>query len=82
MFVFIMSTNRLLLDAASPPRDEEASRLLAKWARLHAVRTCLSLLGFVVYTLAGAAFIDSSICSRPFLSTIARTSSPDMRLEV
>ena len=46
--VFIMSTNRLLLDAASPPKDEEASRLLAKWARLHAVRTYLSLLGFVV----------------------------------
>lgn len=45
---FMMSTNRLLLDAASPPKDEEASRLLAKWARLHAVRTCLSLLGFIV----------------------------------
>lgn len=46
--VFKMSTNRLLLDAASPPKDEEVSRLLAKWARLHAVRTCLSLLGFIV----------------------------------
>jgi hypothetical protein len=45
---FIMSTNRLLLDATSPPKDEEAFRLLAKWARLHAVRTCLSLLGFIV----------------------------------
>ena len=43
--VFIMSTNRLLLEAAPP---EDASRLLAKWARLHAVRTCLSLLGFIV----------------------------------
>ena len=46
--VFIMSTNRFLLDAASPPKDGEASRLLAKWARLHTVRTCLSLLGFIV----------------------------------
>jgi hypothetical protein len=46
-FAFMMSTNRLLLDAASP-KDEEAFRLLAKWARLHAVRTCLSLLGFIV----------------------------------
>jgi hypothetical protein len=45
---FIMPTNRLLLDTASPSEDEEASRLLAKWARLHAVRTCLSLLGFIV----------------------------------
>ena len=45
---FIMSTNRLLLDAASPPKDEEAARLLTRWARLHAVRTCLSLLGFIV----------------------------------
>jgi hypothetical protein len=35
------------LDAASPPKDEEASTLLAEWARLHAVHTYLSLLGFV-----------------------------------
>jgi hypothetical protein len=47
-FAFMMSTNRLLLDAASPPKDDEALVLLAKWARLHAVRTCLSLLGFIV----------------------------------
>lgn len=45
---FLKSTNRLLLDATSQPKDEEAFRLLAKWARLHAVRTCLSLLGFIV----------------------------------
>jgi hypothetical protein len=45
---FIMSTNRLLLDAASPPKDDAAFVLLAKWARLHAVRTCLGLLGFIV----------------------------------
>jgi len=47
----IMPTNRLLLDAASPPKDDEASRLLAKWGHLHAVRTSLSLLGFVVLLL-------------------------------
>jgi hypothetical protein len=47
-FAFMMSTNRLLLDAASPPKDDEALVLLTKWARLHAVRTCLSLLGFIV----------------------------------
>ncbi len=45
---FIMPSNRLLLDAASPPKDDEALVLLAKWGRLHAVRTCLSLLGFIV----------------------------------
>ena len=44
----IMPTNRLLLDAASPPKDDETSRLLAKWGQLHAVRTYLSLLGFLV----------------------------------
>jgi hypothetical protein len=47
-FAFIRSTNRLLLDGASPPKDDEAFVLFAKWARLHAVRTCLSLLGFIV----------------------------------
>jgi Domain of unknown function (DUF1772) len=45
---FIMPTNRRLLDAGSPLKNEEASALLAKWGRLHAVRTCLSLLGFIV----------------------------------
>jgi hypothetical protein len=45
---FVKSTNRLLLDAASPPKGEEAFRLLSKWARLHAVRTLMSLLGFIV----------------------------------
>jgi hypothetical protein len=45
---FIMPTNRLLLDAASLPKNEEASAPLAKWGRLHAVRTSLSLLGFIV----------------------------------
>ena len=47
-FAFIMPTNRLLLDAAWPPKDEGAARLLARWARLHAARTCLGLVGFVV----------------------------------
>jgi hypothetical protein len=46
--VVIMPTNRLLLNAASPPPEQAARPLLDKWARLHAVRTFLSLLGFVV----------------------------------
>jgi hypothetical protein len=44
----IRPTNRVLLDAASPPQDEEALILLAEWARLRAVRTRLTLLGFLV----------------------------------
>jgi hypothetical protein len=46
--VFIMPTNRLLLDTASLPNDQTASALLTKWGRLHAIRTYLSLLGFLV----------------------------------
>ena len=45
---FIMPTNRLLLDAASPLKDDEALVLLAKWAQLHPVRAFLSLFGFAV----------------------------------
>lgn len=47
-FAFIMSTNRLLLDGSSHLQNDEAAALLAKWGRLHAVRTSLSLLGFLV----------------------------------
>ncbi|MGA8222417.1 MAG: DUF1772 domain-containing protein [Candidatus Acidiferrales bacterium] len=46
--LIIMPTNRLLLNATSPPAENDAKPLLRKWARLHAVRTCLSLLGFLV----------------------------------
>ncbi len=45
---FIMPSNRLLLDVTSPPRDEAALALLVKWGRLHAVRTFMGLLGFLV----------------------------------
>ena len=46
--LFLMSTNRLLLDAAKQLDMRTLESLLAKWARLHAVRTVLSLLGFLV----------------------------------
>jgi hypothetical protein len=46
--VFIMPTNRLLLDESNQLDAQTAESLLAKWARLHAVRTVLSLLGFLV----------------------------------
>jgi hypothetical protein len=46
--IFIMPTNRRLLDTNSVPAENEISSLLAKWGQLHAVRTYLSLIGFVV----------------------------------
>lgn len=46
--LFIMPTNRLLLDEADELEIELGRARLAKWARLHAVRTVLSLSGFLV----------------------------------
>jgi hypothetical protein len=46
--IFIMPTNRRLLDTNSVPAENEVSSLLAKWGQLHAVRTYLSLIGFVI----------------------------------
>jgi hypothetical protein len=47
-FVFAMSTNRLLLDEAKHLDAHALESLLAKWARLHTMRTVLSLIGFLV----------------------------------
>jgi hypothetical protein len=47
-FLFMMPTNRLLLDDTEELEIELESSRLAKWARLHAVRTVLSLFGFLV----------------------------------
>jgi Domain of unknown function (DUF1772) len=46
--IFSMSTNRLLLDESKPLDAQTLESLLAKWARLHAVRTILSVVGFLV----------------------------------
>jgi hypothetical protein len=46
-FIFSMPTNHLLLDEAKHLDADALESLLAKWARLHAVRTVLSLLGFL-----------------------------------
>ena len=46
--VFIMSTNRLLLDESRQLDAQTMESLLAKWARLHAARTVLSVFGFLV----------------------------------
>lgn len=47
-FLFMMPTNRLLLDNTEELEIELERARLAKWARLHAVRTVLSLFGFLV----------------------------------
>ena len=46
--VVIMPTNRLLLDESNQLDAPTLESLLAKWARLHAARTVLSVLGFLV----------------------------------
>jgi hypothetical protein len=45
---FIMPTNRLLLDERKQFDARTLESLLGKWAQLHAVRTLLSLAGFLV----------------------------------
>lgn len=51
----IMSTNRRLLDETHPLDADAANRLLATWARLHALRTILSVIGFLVLLWACVA---------------------------
>lgn len=51
-FIAIFPTNHKLLDSASPPSDADASALLARWGKLHGVRTAMSLMSFAML-LAG-----------------------------
>lgn len=44
----IFPTNARLLDPALDPRGPDAPRHLARWGRLHAVRTVLSLASFLI----------------------------------
>jgi hypothetical protein len=46
--VFVMPTNRLLIDIRAPLKDDVARALLEKWGWMHAVRTALSMLGFLL----------------------------------
>jgi uncharacterized membrane protein len=50
--IFILPTNRSLLDPALSPRSDSASQLLRRWARLHAVRTVVSLAAFGLFLFA------------------------------
>ena len=47
--VVILPTNKLLLDPVLDPRSENAADLLARWGRLHAGRSTLSSLAFVLF---------------------------------
>ena len=50
--IVIFPTNARLLEPLLDPRSEEASRLLRKWGQLHAVRSVLSTLSFLVLLMA------------------------------
>jgi uncharacterized membrane protein len=47
--VVIRPTNERLLDESLDTRSTDAAALLARWARLHAVRSVSSLLAFVIF---------------------------------
>ncbi|MDP9323664.1 MAG: DUF1772 domain-containing protein [Acidobacteriota bacterium] len=55
--IVILPTNRRLLDPSLNVHDIEAGRLLARWGRLHAVRTLVSTVAFAMLLtrFAGAA---------------------------
>jgi uncharacterized membrane protein len=50
--VAVMPTNARLVDAELDKQSPEAARLLARWGRLHAVRTVLSLAALLVFLFA------------------------------
>ncbi|HEV2729569.1 MAG TPA: DUF1772 domain-containing protein [Terriglobales bacterium] len=50
--IFILPTNRSLLDSALSPSSDAALQLLRYWGRLHAVRTVLSLSAFLLFLFA------------------------------
>ena len=49
--IFILPTNKRLLDPALDPRGAEASHLLDRWGRLHAVRSVLSAAAFLILVI-------------------------------
>jgi hypothetical protein len=46
--IFMMPTNRILLDAASPLAESDAQNLLDRWGRLHLIRTIAGMVGFAI----------------------------------
>ena len=47
----VLPTNKRLLDPALDPHSPEAASLLARWGRLHAVRSVASAVAFVLLAL-------------------------------
>ena len=47
--IVILPTNKRLVDPSLDPGSETAVVLLARWGRLHAVRTALSLASFLLF---------------------------------
>jgi Anthrone oxygenase len=49
--IFILPTNKRLLDPGLDPQGAEASHLLNRWGRLHAVRSVLSAAAFLILVI-------------------------------
>ena len=49
--IVILPTNKRLLDPALDPQGAEASHLLNRWGRLHAVRSVLSAVAFLILVI-------------------------------
>lgn len=50
--IVILPTNKKLLDPSLDRTSETARRLLVQWGTLHAARTVLSIVAFLVFVLA------------------------------
>ena len=49
--VVILPTNKQLLEPALDPRSQKAMNLLARWGRLHMMRSALSSVAFVLFLI-------------------------------
>ncbi len=49
--IVILPTNHRLLDASLDKASPEAETLLARWGRLHAVRSALSFVAFALFLI-------------------------------
>ena len=52
--IVVRPTNKKLLDPSLDRSSNEARQLLTRWGRLHAVRTALSLIAFMIFIVAMA----------------------------
>ncbi len=50
--IVIFPTNKQILNPSLDKNSELASQLLSRWGRLHAVRSILSLLSFLIFIFA------------------------------